>query len=123
GGTDDLVDEEKGFGELVAGDVGPRFGQEVLRSGRGPIGQLDDGHHFGAPAFGGSAGHHHVGHGRVGDDGLLDLLGEDLLAPGVDGDRVPAEELDLAVGQVAGPVAGDRVADAVDEGEGAGRLL
>ena len=45
---------------------------------------------------------------------VLDLLGEDLLAAGVDRDRVAAEQLDRAVGEVARAVAGHRVAHAVD---------
>ena len=76
---------------------------------RWPVGQLHDGHHLLAPALAGAARHHHVGDGGVADDGLLDLLGEDLLAARVDGDRVAAQQLDLAVGQDAGPVTGDRV--------------
>ena len=74
------------------------------------VGHLDEGDDLLSPALAGPAGDHHVGHGGVGDDGLLHLLGEDLLAAGVDGDRVAAEQLDLAVGQVPGPVAGNRVA-------------
>ena len=67
--------------------------------------------------------HDGVEHGRVALEGLLDLLGEHLLAAGVDGDRVAAVQLDGAVGQHAGPVAGHGVADAVDGREGAGRLV
>ena len=66
---------------------------------------------------------HHVVHVGVVGDGLLDLLGEDLLAAGVDGDRVAAVQLDDAVGGEAGPVAGHGVAGAVDHREGARRLL
>ena len=71
----------------------------------------------------GRPGHDHVGHGGMARDGPLDLLGEDLLAARVDRDRVTAEQQDLAVGQVPGPVAGDGVADPVDDGKGARRLL
>src|SRR5579875_2343144 len=55
-------------------------------------------------------------------DRRFNLLGENLFAAGVDARRVAAEQLDGAVGQVARPVTGYRVADAVDHGEGGGRL-
>ena len=48
---------------------------------------------------------------------LLDLLGEDLLAAGVDAHRPAAEQGDRAVGLDRGVVAGDRVALAVDHEE------
>ena len=68
-----------------------------------PVGHLHEGHHLLAPALARARRHHDVGDGGVPDDGLLDLLGEDLLATGVDRDRVPAEQLDLAVGEEPGP--------------------
>ena len=45
----------------------------------------------------------------------LDLFGEDLLAAGVDCDAVATVQLDHAVGSQPGPVAGHRVANAVDD--------
>jgi hypothetical protein len=54
---------------------------------------------------------------RDGGDGRLDLLGEDLLAAGVDGHRVPAQQFDAAVGVPAGAVPRDRVPDTVDQGK------
>ena len=84
--------------------------------------ELDDGHDLLAPSLARAADHHHVEHGRVALEGLLDLLGEHLLAAGVDGDRVAAQELQRPVGEHPGPVAGHRVADAVDHREGAGGL-
>ena len=56
-------------------------------------------------------------------DRPLHLFHEDLLAARVDRDRVAAQQLDLPVGPVPGPVPGDGVADAVDHGEGARRLV
>ncbi len=56
-------------------------------------------------------------------DGGLDLLGEDLLATGVDGHRVPAQQFDAAVGIPAGAVPRDRVSDAVDQREGPRALV
>ena len=70
----------------------------------------------------GPAGDHAVVHRRVRLHRGLDLLGEDLLAAGVDGDRVAAVQLDDAVGAQAGPVARHRVAHAVDDRVRAGRL-
>ena len=58
-------------------------------------------------------------------DRRLDLLGEDLLAAGVDRDRVAAEQFDRAVREVARPVAGHRVPHPVDDRErarGLGRV-
>ena len=47
---------------------------------------------------------------RVGLEDALDLLGEDLLAAGVDAHRAPAQQLDGAVGVDGGHVAGDQPA-------------
>ena len=58
----------------------------------------------------------------MGDEGLLHLLGEDLLAPGVDRHRVASQQLDRTVGQQPHPIARHRVADTVDHREGGGRL-
>src|SRR3546814_10727224 len=59
----------------------------------------------------------------VGLDRLLDLLGKDLLAAGVDAHRAAAEHADAAVVLQHGVVAGAGVALAADHDEGAGRLL
>jgi hypothetical protein len=47
----------------------------------------------------------------------LDLLGEDLLAAGVDGDRIAAKQLDFAIGIPPSPIAGNGVADPFDDRE------
>src|SRR3546814_19045397 len=59
----------------------------------------------------------------VGLDRLLDLLGKDLLAAGVDAHRAAAEHADAVVVLQRGVVAGAGVALAADHDEGAGRLL
>src|SRR5262249_39522969 len=66
-------------------------------------------------------------HQRVVDRGVtlhdaLHLFREHLLAAGVDARRLASEEHDPAVGGVAGPVAADRVAHAVDDRGGRARL-
>ncbi len=71
----------------------------------------------------GPADHDDVVDGGVRGDGALDLLDEDLLAAGVDGDPVAAEQLDPAVVEQVGPVAGDRPAHAVDDRERARGLV
>ena len=111
------------LGSLKRATCLPASSRISLVGHRVPVGHLHEGHHLLAPPLARAAGHHHVGDGGVGDDGLLHLFGEDLLAPGVDGHRVAAEQLDLAVGEDAGPVAGHRVVLAVDHREGARRLL
>src|SRR5690606_13794899 len=73
-------------------------------------------HHRGdllAPALVGDADDDAVEHGRVVLEGLLDLLGVDLLATRVDGRRAAAQEGDRAVGLPTGVVARDGVAATV----------
>jgi hypothetical protein len=55
-------------------------------------------------------------------DRRLDLLGEDLLATGVDGHRVSTVQLDRAVGAEASAIAGHGVPHAVDHRVRARRL-
>src|ERR1700734_2135838 len=55
-------------------------------------------------------------------DRRLDLLDEDLFAAGVDRHRIAAEQLDAAVGAMAGPITGYRITHTVDYGEGCGCL-
>ena len=57
-------------------------------------GQLDERHHLVAPARARPADHHDVVHRGMVAERALDLLGEDLLAAGVDGHRVAAVQLD-----------------------------
>ena len=64
-----------------------------------------------------------VGHAVDALGGLLDLLGEDLLAAGVDDLVAAAEQDQRAVGGDLGEVAGERVAHAVDDPERPRRLL
>ena len=71
----------------------------------------------------GTPTHDGVAHRRVGLEHLLDLLGEHLLAAGVDAHRAAAEQGERAVGLDRGVVAGDRVALAVDDEERGRRLL
>ena len=75
---------------------------------------LDDGGDGLAELLVGHADHHGVAHRGVLLEHLLDLLGEDLLAAGVDAHRAAAEQGDRAVGLDRRVVAGDRVALAVD---------
>ena len=56
-------------------------------------------------------------------DGFFDLLGEDLLAAGVDDLAAASEQDQRSVGVDHREVAGERVADTVDGAEGACRLL
>ena len=64
-----------------------------------------------------------VSHGLMRLQRLLHLLGEDLLAPRVDADRPPPEQVDGAVRTDLGVVARDGVAHAVDHLERPFRLL
>src|ERR1700744_4425488 len=50
-------------------------------------------------------------------DGRFDFFAKDLFAAGVDRHRIAAQQLDTAVGAVAGPVTGDRVTPVVDHRE------
>src|SRR6202012_2692029 len=50
-------------------------------------------------------------------DGRFDFFDKDLFAAGVDRHRIAAQQLDTAVGAVAGPVTGYRVTHAVDHRE------
>src|SRR5208337_2866787 len=101
---------------MVGGLGDDAVSQSLLRAGL-PVDQLDDRDYFVSPAGAGPAGHHDVVNGGVlGDRGLY-FFGEDLLAAGVDGDRIPAEQLYLAVGPPAGPITGDRVPDPLDDRE------
>ena len=75
------------------------------------------------PPRAGPARHHHVVDGGMLGDRSLDLFGEDLLAAGIDGDRIAAQQLDLAVGVPAGPVAGHGVPDPFDDRERPRRLF
>ena len=66
----------------------------------------DDGTDLASPALRRSAAHDGVDDSRVHHEGLLDLLGEDLLAPGVDRHRVTPVEDEVAVLVQLGTVAG-----------------
>ena len=68
------------------------------------------------------ADHQRVEHVGVSLQGRLDLLGEDLLAPGVDAHRSAAEQGDGPVGFDGRHVAEERPALAVDVDERLGRL-
>ena len=59
----------------------------------------------------------------MGGEGHLDLLGEHLLAAGVDAHRIATQELDRAVRGKSGAVAGHGVAFAVDDREGSRGLV
>ena len=87
------------------------------------LAQLHEGRHLLAPALVRRAHDHGVVDRGVVLERLLDLLGEDLLAAGVDGDRVAAEQAQLAVRVDAGAVARHRVAHAVHHREGLRGLL
>ena len=65
---------------------------DVLVAARA-LAQLDERRHLLAPALVRRADHHRVVHVGVMLERVLDLLGEDLLAAGVDRDRVAAEQL------------------------------
>ena len=89
-----------------------------------PVAGLDHGGDPLAPAVVGHADDDGVEDGGVGLERGLDLLGEDLLAAGVDALRAAAEQGDRAVGLEDGHVAGQRVAVAVGaDDERLGRLL
>jgi hypothetical protein len=92
---------------------------EVVEVGRGhEVGaKLHHGGHLGAPGLARSTDHDGVEHGRMALQGLLDLLGEDLLATGIDRHRAPTVNGDRPVGQDLGHIARDRVAHPVDDRE------
>src|SRR5690606_22155692 len=93
----DAVDPYDRLGELVAGDVPCRLLEEVLVAGLDAVAQLDEGDHLAAPAGRGPSRDDAVRDRRVVQHGALDLLGEHLLATGVDRHRVAPVELDRAV--------------------------
>ena len=86
-----LVDEDEVAGHLVAGQlVASESGTSARRGPRSRPGRTGhDGDHPLAPAVVGHAHHQHVEHGGVALEHALDLLGEDLLAAGVDRSRSP----------------------------------
>ena len=90
------------------------MGDQLVGVDRRAIGERHHGDDLLAPSLAGPARDHDVGDGRMRRDRHLDLLGEDLLAAGVDGHRVTAEQLDGAVREMAGPVARHRVANPGD---------
>ena len=113
----DLVDEDEELGKLVAGDVRARRLAELGFGGPLALAQLDQRRHLLAPAVVRRAHHHGVVHRRVMLEGVLDLLGEDLLSARVDRDRVAPEQAQQALLVEAGAVARDRVAHAVHHRE------
>ena len=124
GGADDLGHEVQLLGHLVAGDVAAAVAVELVEGRGGAVARLHDRGDPLAPALVGHADDDGVEHGRVRLERGLDLLGEDLLAAGVDALRAAAEQRDRAVGLVDRHVAGQRVAHAARAGdEGGGRLL
>ena len=86
------------------------------------VDQLDKRDDFVAPPGAGPTRHHDVvDRGMLGDR-RLDLFGEDLLAAGIDGDRIAAQQFDLAVGIPASPVPRNGMPDPIDDRERARRL-
>jgi hypothetical protein len=96
-------------------------GEELV--GRDVVGAFDDGSDDLAEPRIGRTQHHDVRDGGVGQQRLLHLEGVHLLAAGVDHAAAATEELDVQVVLDADPVPRHDVADAVDHGEGLGRLL
>ena len=91
--------------------------------GRRSPARLHDGDDPLAPPLVGDADHDGVEHAGMGLERRLDLLGEDLLAAGVDAHRTAAEQDDRAVRLDRGHVAGQHPAHAVDREERRRRLL
>src|SRR5579883_2519973 len=112
------------LGQLVAGQLAPAEADQLGQGYRaGPGAGRHQGHHLLAPAGRRAPHDHGVGHRRVGLESGLDLLGVDLLAPGVDAKRPPAQQPDGPVRLHRGHVAGDGPAAAVDLHEGGSRAL
>ena len=80
------------------------------------VADAHDGDDLVAPPLARATGDHAVVHAGMALDRRLDLLGEDLLAAGVDRHRVAPVQLDHPVGAQPRPVAGHGVAHAVDHG-------
>ena len=102
-GADDLVDEHDLLGQLVAGDVAFRFGDQRRPTDAVAVADADDRDDLLAPTFAGSPGDDAVVHRLVGLDRRLDLLGEDLLATGVDRDASRARAVRPRRRRGAGP--------------------
>ena len=122
GGPADRVDRQHALRGLVGGQLVLHVDDDGALVERGAGHEL---HHRGdglAELLVGDADGHRVGDGVVGLQHLLDLLGEHLLAAGVDAHRAAPEQRERAVGLDGGVVAGHRVALALEHDEGGGRL-
>ena len=90
------VDQQQLAGQLVGGHVSLRGREHVVDADVGPVGAGGHAHDALAEALVGLAEHQAVVDARDGLDGFLDLLGEDLLAAGVDALRAAPEQLDAS---------------------------
>ena len=97
------------FGKFVASQGLRGVRDQIFGVGTGTFGERDDRNDLLPPAVARPSGDHHVDHRRMRRDRGLDLFGEDLLAAGIDGHRIAAQQLDGAVGAVARAIARDRV--------------
>src|SRR4029079_17297537 len=105
------------LGQLVPGDQACGVVDEFLGVDARSVDECDDRDDLLPPALARPARDDHIGHGRVRCDRRLDLLDEDLFATGVDAYRVPPEQLDGAVGEMACPISGHRVPHTTDDRE------
>src|SRR5262245_58357687 len=108
---------------LVVGELGPHVGDQLVGGDVLVVRGLHHGRHHLAELLVVHAHGHRVPHPRVGLEDLLDLLGEDLLAPGVDDHRAPAQQGEVAVRLDHGAVAGAGVALALELDERGRGLL
>ena len=99
------------------------MGDEVVVADLGVVFEAEHGVDGLPPAFVGETDDIAVDDVGVRLQRLLDLLGVDLLATGVDADRTTAEQGDRAVGFDRCVITGDRIAHTVDRREGLGGLL
>src|SRR5262249_20730490 len=90
----DPLAEDEGLGQLVARDVLLGLGEEIGLAGARALAQLHDRDDLLAPALARAPGDDAVVDLGVLLQRVFDLLGEDLLAAGVDRDGVATEHLD-----------------------------
>src|SRR5215472_3819610 len=108
--TADGLDEPDAARRLVAGDLATDVGLDRRQVGGPPLPQLHQGRHPLPEPFVGDADDQRVEHVGMGLQRALHLLGEDLLAPGVDARVAAAEQRYRAVGLDPRQVAGHRIA-------------
>jgi hypothetical protein len=89
----------------------------------GSFDELDNSHHLLPPPLAWASGDDDIGDAAMRHDGGFDLLGENLLATGIDRHRITAQHLYRPVFEQPCAIARHRVPHAVNDRKGAHRLL